>query len=144
MQRDGSGPPGSRRSWIRAVAFVLGGLAVAGLIGVLILAAILLPALYDVSPPLPFDSASWIAATSATDRTRYRMHRDLLRRHQLIGMTRPEVTRLLGPPTETDKFQQWDQVYWMGPEPGLGVDSVWLLLRLAPDGRVAEHQVLTD
>ena len=62
----------------------------------------------------------------------------------LIGMTRADVTGLLGPPTQTDKFQQWDLVYWMGPEPGMGVDSVWLVLRLAADDRVAEHYVLTD
>ena len=144
MQDEGThGRPG-RRPWIRAVAIVLGGLTVVGLIGVLALAAFLLPVLYDLSPSLSFESAGWIAATDATDRTRYRMHRDLLRRHQVTGMTRPEVVGLLGPPTETDKFQEWDLVYWMGPEPGLGVDSIWLLLRLAPDGRVAEHQVLTD
>jgi len=51
---------------------------------------------------------------------------------------------LLGPPTQTDKVKQWDLVYWMEPEPGLGVDSVWLVLRVGADGRVAEHRILTD
>ena len=143
MQHEGSRARPGRRPWTRALVAASIGLASVALIGALILAAILLAVLYDLSPGLRFDSAAWIAATSATDRPRYRMHRDLLRRHSLIGMTRAEVTGLLGPAAQTDTFETWDLVYRMGPEPGPGVDSVWLVLRLAED-RVVKHRVLTD
>ncbi|HYN89728.1 MAG TPA: hypothetical protein VER55_14435 [Ardenticatenaceae bacterium] len=51
---------------------------------------------------------------------------------------------MLGPPTETSHFAEWDLVYWMGPEPGLiQVDSVWLVIYLEDD-RVTAFQIVTD
>jgi hypothetical protein len=69
----------------------------------------------------------------------------LLLIHRLEGRTRGEVVELLGEPTDTDYFADWDLVYWLGDERGLfGIDSEWLVIRLGPDGRVSEHDVLTD
>lgn len=69
----------------------------------------------------------------------------LLLTHRLEGRTRSEVVDLLGAPTNTDYFADWDLVYWLGDERGLfGIDSEWLVIRLGPDGRVVERRVVTD
>jgi hypothetical protein len=141
---DGSARLAGRRRF-RPLTLVLGGLAVACAAGLLYVVFTIALVLYALAPPsdIPFDAAGWVAAAAGSDQTRYRMHKDLLRRHPLVGMTRSEVTALLGPPTRTNYFREWDMVYVMGPEPGFGVDNVWLVLRLA-DERVVEHRVVTD
>ncbi len=95
-------------------------------------------------PKMPFDSERWIAAGARSDdETRYQMHEDLIRTHRLVGLARDELAALLGPPTDTVYFREYGIVYHMGPEPGFGVDSVWLVMRLDGD-RVVECRVLTD
>ncbi|MBD1864951.1 MULTISPECIES: hypothetical protein [Trichocoleus] len=70
---------------------------------------------------------------------------DLLKRHTLAGKSRSEVIALLGQPGTTDYFQDYDLVYWLGPERGLmSIDSEWLIIRLDAQGRVSEHQLVTD
>jgi hypothetical protein len=56
---------------------------------------------------------------------------DLLKNHPLRGMTREEVTSLLGPKTETEYFREWDLVYYLGPgRYGNAIgDSEWLVIR---------------
>jgi len=130
--------------WLKLVVGLVGLLTIAVVAGFAFVAYVYVSLLRDISPPpLKFESATWIAATVPTDKTRYRMHEDLLRSHLAIGMTRAEVVALLGPPARTAYFKEWDMVYPMGPEPGFGVDTVWLVLRLQAD-RVVEHQVVTD
>ena len=69
----------------------------------------------------------------------------LLVRGTLRGMTRAEAVGLLGEPPPTGYFADWDLVYWLGPERGVfRIDSEWLVLRLAADGRVAEARLVTD
>lgn len=89
----------------------------------------------------PFDRAKWAAADLAT-RTRAGMVDDLIRRRHLIGMTRAEVTALLGPSIDPEQFDGWDLVYPIGPDDGYGIDPEWLVLRLGPDGRIARHKVI--
>ncbi len=124
---------------------LFGGLVAVCVLGLLAYGVAIVFALRSLAPPsdIPFDAAGWSAAAWGDDQTRYRMHKDLLRKHPLVGMTRAEVTTLLGPPTQTGYFREWDIVYVMGPEPGFGVDNAWLVLRLADD-RVIEHRVVTD
>lgn len=71
---------------------------------------------------------------------------DLLRQYPLIGMTKDDVTALLGPPTKTHCLQADDHlVYYLGDERGLiRIDSEWLVIRLDGGGNVIEYQVLTD
>ncbi|MBD1868846.1 hypothetical protein H6F95_16340 [Cyanobacteria bacterium FACHB-471] len=70
---------------------------------------------------------------------------NLLKQHTLAGMNRSEVVVLLGEPDMTDYFQDYDLVYWLGPERGLiSIDSEWLVFRLDAQGRVSEHQLVTD
>lgn len=135
---------GGRPRWLKVLVALVGVFTVAVVAGFLYVTYVYVTLFRDISPPpLQFEAATWIAATSSTDKTRYRMHEDLLRSHPVIGMTRDEVAGLLGPPAQTAYFKEWDMVYPMGPEPGFGVDSVWLVLRLRDD-RVVEHRVVTD
>lgn len=94
-----------------------------------------------------FDREAWrdSARVYSANPVRSRMVHDLLRRHDLKGMTRAEVVSLLGDPDSTLYLREWDMVYWLGPERGIfGIDSEWLGLRLGRHGRVIMHQVVTD
>lgn len=96
-----------------------------------------------------FDSALWRAKPADGDPEwplRLRMVDDLVSSKALDGCTRREVESLLGPDDETDKWEEWDLVYWLGPERrGLfRVDSEWLVLRFGSDGRAAEYRIVGD
>ena len=69
----------------------------------------------------------------------------LIARRELLGKTRGDVVELLGEPTPTGHFADWDMVYWLGPERGfISIDSEWLVLRLAEDGRVVDNRIVRD
>ena len=90
-----------------------------------------------------FDSRAWKAVDGTYNQSRKRMIDDLMRR-SLVGMTRGQIDELLGPPTQTDKFAEYDYVYWLGDDDFLfPVDSKWLCIRFN-DGVVVEAVVLTD
>ncbi|MBI2464370.1 hypothetical protein HYV57_05425 [Candidatus Peregrinibacteria bacterium] len=92
-----------------------------------------------------FDSSEWQNGETKFDEDiRYRMHKDLLKKYKIVGMAEADLVQLLGPESKTDKFKNWDLVYWMGPEPGaFAIDSIWLLLDIE-DGKVKEFKVMTD
>jgi hypothetical protein len=70
---------------------------------------------------------------------------DLMRAHPLRGLSRAEVITLLGQPTPTDMWQDWQMVYVLGPQRGfLGIDHEWLLLRLDARDIVIEQRIITD
>jgi len=70
---------------------------------------------------------------------------DLVRQNRLIGMQRSDVLRLLGEPTRTEYFREYNLVYWLGPERGLfSIDSEWLVMRIDSSGRVTEAKLVTD
>ena len=70
---------------------------------------------------------------------------DLINTVPLVGLPKDRVTELLGEGDKTNYWNNWDAVYWLGPERGLfGIDSEWLVLRIGPDGRVMEYRVMTD
>ena len=61
------------------------------------------------------------------------------------GRSRGEIVALLGEPTTTDYFKDYDLVYWLGPERGLiSIDSEWLVIRLDSLGRVSDFRLVTD
>ncbi|WP_428154130.1 hypothetical protein [Brevundimonas sp.] len=69
---------------------------------------------------------------------------DLLHSETLRGKARAEVGALLGPPTQTDKWNDWDLVYWLGPERSyIAVDSEWLIVRFDND-RVSDARLVRD
>lgn len=70
---------------------------------------------------------------------------DLLKNHNFHGNTRQEIEALLGPPTTTDKFPEWDLIYWLGPERGsLPLDSEWLAFKFDPQGRLKKARLVND
>lgn len=89
-----------------------------------------------------FDSSAWKEA-DLLERTRVPMARALVSEDRLDGLTRSEVESLLGPPTPTDKWQEWDLIYVLGPTQ-YGVDYEWLVIRLGEDGKVTEYQLTAD
>lgn len=96
-------------------------------------------------PGREFDAAGWKADAETGSGVRLEMADRLLARRTLHGLTRAEVTDLLGEPPRTDYFTNWDLVYWLGPERGyLALDYEWLAVRLGPDGRVEKAQLVTD
>lgn len=90
-----------------------------------------------------FDSTQWKNHLNDQDSIKQKMLRDLLSQHKLIGMSVEDINQLLGSPPKTSYFKDYDYVYWLGPERGLGVDSEWLCLKFS-DGVVAKADVLTD
>ena len=94
-----------------------------------------------------FDGRKWSDSTLVDSRTAPRdcMVDDLLERHSLVGRTRAEVVSLLGEPPKTNYFDEYDLVYWLGPERSwLAIDSIWLVMRIGPDGTIAEARLVTD
>jgi hypothetical protein len=94
-----------------------------------------------------FDSAIWndSARTYSPEAVRGCMVKDLLGRNDFRDKPRSRVVALLGEPRPTSYFNEYDLVYWLGPEGGLaGIDSKWLVFKLNASGRVAETRVVTD
>ena len=96
-------------------------------------------------PGQPFDSLQWHADANVRSGVRQRMADRLIARGSLIGLTRNEAVALLGEPPETGYFTDWDLVYLLGDERGfISIDSEWLVLRLGPNGRIAQAKLVTD
>ncbi len=94
-----------------------------------------------------FDQREWSDSTLVYGRTAPRecMVDDLLERQSLVGKTRAEVVSLLGEPRKTSYFDEYDLVYWLGPERSwISIDSIWLVIRIGPAGRVTEARLVTD
>lgn len=93
----------------------------------------------------PFEAAVWKGQKTLTNDVRIRMVDDLLRHHSFRGMTREQLTAIIGEPDKTDYFKNWDLVYWLGPERGfISIDSEWLVFRLDKHKRVAEYTIVRD
>jgi hypothetical protein len=92
-----------------------------------------------------FDSIRWQEESHVKQGARLGMADSLVAHRTLLGKTRSEVVELLGEPPPTEYFRDWDLVYWLGPERGfISIDSEWLVLRLAEDGRVQENRIVRD
>ena len=101
---------------------------------------------YWKSRPLPFDRVVWDArAQDLEDFRRHRMADWLIRERQLIGKSRAELISLLGEPTATSHFRDYDLVYILGNERGwISIDSEWLLINLDGAGRVSVAEIGRD
>lgn len=96
--------------------------------------------------PLPFDRSIWNAEPAGIeDFRRHRMADWLLRRRSLMGLSRAQVVSLLGEPTVTSHFRDFDLVYVLGNERGwMSIDSEWLLMRLDATGHVSTAELARD
>jgi hypothetical protein len=93
-----------------------------------------------------FDLVTWQAASiGSTNKVRIRMVDDLLHRHQFRGMTREQVTAVIGEPDKTEYFKEWDMVYWLGQERGfISIDSEWLVFKLGSQKKVVDYNIVSD
>jgi hypothetical protein len=95
-------------------------------------------------PHKRFETQAWINGETSREGIRKAMLTDLMKRHHLIGMRRAEIDALMGPPTITDKFRQYDYVYWLGPDDTyMPIDSTWLCLKFE-NGTVSRVDKLND
>jgi hypothetical protein len=102
---------------------------------------------WNKSKRLPFEQSAWKANpdSNETDPIRLRMVDDLLAHHNFMGMSRAEIDDLLGVPAPTDKFRDWDLVYWLGPERGSGrIDSEWLVFKFNNEKKVSAYRLTRD
>jgi len=100
-------------------------------------------------PPMSstFDSTAWkdLEQIQREPYARRTMADELTSHRGLDGKSRAEVRELLGEPTETEYFSDWDLVYWLGPQRGfIAVDSEWLVIRFDDSDQVAEYTVKSD
>jgi hypothetical protein len=92
-----------------------------------------------------FDPVTWQGQKSFTKTVRIRMVDDLLHHQSYHGMTRVQLTAIVGEPDTTEYFKDWDLVYWLGPERGFfGIDSEWLVFQLDNQQRVTDYRIVTD
>jgi hypothetical protein len=101
----------------------------------------------DYEHRMTFQASAWRAASDERELwpTRLRMVDDLVSRRLIDGLERGAVAALLGPADRTDKWRDWDLVYWLGPNRGyFRIDSEWLVIRFNHEGRVQEYLVVQD
>ena len=80
-------------------------------------------------PGVAFAPEVW-KGSGTHDGSRVTMLADLRRQHALEKLCKPALIALLGERTVTNKFGDYDLVYWLGDEGGYAsVDSRWLLIR---------------
>ncbi|MBD2101664.1 hypothetical protein [Leptolyngbya sp. FACHB-261] len=96
---------------------------------------------------MSFDATVWKARSADSGAmwpTRLRMVDDLLAQHKLQGLTRDDITRLLGPADNVNASAR-DLEYYLGPERGLiRMDSETLVIHLDQNGRVKEYEIYRD
>jgi hypothetical protein len=94
-----------------------------------------------------FSQMVWCLGETAAfsqDAPRLRMADGLVASRALLGKSAQEVASMLGPPTRTDKFKNYNLVYWLGAERGfLSIDSEWLLVRFDNE-KVVEANIVRD
>jgi len=134
----------SRKATVKPVSYVVG--VVTSYVATLSF-LLALPIVDDYSHRRVFDSELWKAslAEESQDPIKLQMVDDLLRKHPLVGLSRSQVLDLLGEPLRTDKFSDWDLVYWLGPERALfSIDSEWLVIRFDSSQKVTDAKVVSD
>lgn len=100
----------------------------------------------DYASRIAFDQTSWLAGN---DRDAYpkrtQMIDDLISNNDFHGKSKAEVMTMLGEPTSTEYFSDWDMIYWLGPERGIfSIDDEWLILRFNERSVVIDYKVITD
>ena len=92
-----------------------------------------------------FDSQRWKQVERSDDYSRLRMIESLTLSGRLNRITRAEVVSLLGPSDDTNYFNEWDFVYWLGPERSfISLDSEWLVIKVGSTGRVVDYRIVSD
>ena len=136
-----------RKKWSRGVkiALVVAALLVA-IPTVFAFRLFVYPAVEESWMSEKFDSRRWKEEKGSVHwPTRLRMIDDLLGKHLLEGKKKEDIVALLGPSDKTPYFQEYDMVYWLGPERGLiRIDSEWLVLKLQGDFTCVTAKITRD
>lgn len=120
------------------------------LVGAMCVLALLLTAylaLNRQSESISFDQEGWLLGEEDNESPyiRLEMVNDLIEHHLALGMSKSQVATLLGPATDTEKFNDFDFVYWLGVEQAFaGIDSTWLVLKFDEANMLIEHKMLDD
>lgn len=105
------------------------------------------PFLFIDFDPMPFASDAWKSSEAdfSWDSVRLRMADDLLRDAPLLGLPRAEVVELIGEPDDTDKFREYEMVYFLGLERStMAIDGEWLVVDLDDSEIVIDARLFTD
>ena len=101
-----------------------------------------------IGMPGSFNSQKWKVAETSSDSSyapRLEMADDLVSSRCLQKMSEKEIRSLLGPSTKTNKYKEWDFVYWLGPERSyFSIDSEWLVIRIDKNKKVKEVRIVRD
>lgn len=77
-----------------------------------------------------FSSSQWKDEKLVKNEVRITMVDNLLEKYRLVGKTKEEINELLGVPPTSNRFKEYDYVYWLGAERGLTpIDSEWLVIK---------------
>lgn len=103
--------------------------------------------IYLDSTKIRFDSFQWKQSgqLNQVSYPRLQMADNLIRDRTLYGKTKEQIIELLGKPSDSGYFKDYDLVYWLGPSRDwLSVDSEWLLIKLDTSERVIQSELGRD
>lgn len=102
---------------------------------------------YEGAATMQFDRTKWTDAAMIYEPpyVRRSMVDDVMKNRISREMRRADVIDVLGEPTETPYFKDYDLVYWLGEEKGfVSVDSAWLVIKFGANERVSDFKLVTD
>jgi hypothetical protein len=128
------------------------------IVGCLIAAVVLLPSYDDYTHNIPFDQNKWQSQADNNDifwPARLCMAGDLVDSGRLDGLSREQVSALLGAPSDSPDGKTAarldvqagpnDICYYLGPERGyFRVDSEWLVILFDKNDKVKAYRIRTD
>lgn len=98
-------------------------------------------------PPMPFESAKWKdrSRIESGDSIRYQMMSDLLEQYGLFGMSQAEILSLLGESDRVAGSGKGTMAFWLASRRSLtGSGSVWMVLKMDEESKVADLQVVKE
>ncbi len=97
--------------------------------------------------PIPFIKFGW-AQYKPSDthfHIRHRVADYIIITDALAAKGKSHVINLLGEPSQTSYFSDWDLVYHLGTERGIfSIDSEWLVVNFDANNNVSEVKILRD
>lgn len=96
-------------------------------------------------PGSEFEQRGWVDDVEGSSGTRHAMGERLVQRGTLSGLTRGEVTQMLGDPINHEEFSGWDLVYDLGEARGFILTGrSFLVLRITQGGVVSDYRIMCD
>lgn len=125
----------------KRVNYIAFGIAIVVILGIIIAGAIASNAITVYDRNHTFSTSKWLDDPE----NRAAIVDDLLKKHELVGMTEEEVIALLGENNnDYGAFNAEDRyVYYMGPDRAFGIDCEWLILDFT-DGVVSKTLIERD